>query len=152
MTLQKTGSRPRAGGPILLRLGWPHDPAKNLGSWPHEAANWHLGLWCCLLAFACGEGEQGNDGGSGGSSSKGGTGGSGQGGTIAAGGESCGGVEFCDPRAAYCSEGECVALGDGSEGSTCLTFSCKEGLRCDIPEGQCDGSGADLVCVPAFCP
>jgi hypothetical protein len=92
-------------------------------------------------------------------------------------GESCGGVEFCDPRAAYCSEGECVALGDGSEGSTCLTFSCKEGLRCDIPEGQssglcaallddgeacqsgrdcasgqCDSSGADLVCVPAFCP
>src|SRR5690606_14051684 len=41
MTLRKTGSRPRTGGPIILRLGWPHDPAKNADWWPHETANWH---------------------------------------------------------------------------------------------------------------
>jgi hypothetical protein len=28
-----------AGGPIMLRKGWPHDPAKLRRKWPHDPAN-----------------------------------------------------------------------------------------------------------------
>jgi hypothetical protein len=31
-----------AGGPIMLRKGWPHDPAKLRGKWPHDPANWQV--------------------------------------------------------------------------------------------------------------
>ncbi len=39
MTLRKLGHDSLAGGPIMLRKGWPHDPAKLPEKWPHEAAN-----------------------------------------------------------------------------------------------------------------
>ena len=39
MTLRKSGHASLAGGPIMLRKGWPHDPAKLPQKWPHEAAN-----------------------------------------------------------------------------------------------------------------
>jgi len=29
MTLKKSGHPPLAGGPIYLKMGWPHDPEKN---------------------------------------------------------------------------------------------------------------------------
>jgi len=41
MTLRNQGYVSPAGGPMTLRLGWPHDPAKIAAGWPHEAANWH---------------------------------------------------------------------------------------------------------------
>jgi hypothetical protein len=28
-----------AGGPFILRKGWPHHPAKLPQKWPHDAAN-----------------------------------------------------------------------------------------------------------------
>ena len=96
--------------------------------------------------------------------------------TVRAAGESCGGLEVCNPATGYCSGGECAALGDGTEGSTCLTFSCQPGLYCDIPQGEttglcaarldneepcqtgrdcvsgkCEQSGAVSICIPAFC-
>ena len=40
MTLRKTRHASLAGGPIILRKGWPHDPAKITARWPHEPANW----------------------------------------------------------------------------------------------------------------
>ena len=39
MTLRNLGHGSLAGGPIMLRMGWPHDPAKLPETWPHEAAN-----------------------------------------------------------------------------------------------------------------
>jgi hypothetical protein len=33
-----------AGGPIMLRKGWPHDPAKLRGKWPHDPANRQISL------------------------------------------------------------------------------------------------------------
>ena len=42
MTLRKSGHASLAGGPIMLRKGWPHDPAKLPQKWPHEAANRQL--------------------------------------------------------------------------------------------------------------
>ena len=41
MTLRKSGHGSRAGGPIILRKGWPHDPAKIAARWPHDPANRH---------------------------------------------------------------------------------------------------------------
>lgn len=41
MTLRNFGHGSLAGGPIMLRTGWPHDPAKLPERWPHEAANRH---------------------------------------------------------------------------------------------------------------
>src|SRR6516225_9458287 len=41
MTLRKSGHASLAGAPIMLRKGWPHDPAKLPQKWPHEAANRH---------------------------------------------------------------------------------------------------------------
>lgn len=40
MPLRKQSDVSPAGGPMTLRLGWPHDPAKIGAEWPHEAANW----------------------------------------------------------------------------------------------------------------
>ena len=39
MTLRKSGHGSLAGGPIMLRKGWPHDPAKIAARWPHDPAN-----------------------------------------------------------------------------------------------------------------
>lgn len=39
MTLRKSGHASLAGGPIMLRRGWPHDPAKLPARWPHDPAN-----------------------------------------------------------------------------------------------------------------
>src|SRR5580658_8945021 len=39
MTLRKLGHASLAGGPIMLRRGWPHDPAKLPARWPHDPAN-----------------------------------------------------------------------------------------------------------------
>jgi hypothetical protein len=39
MTLQNFGHGSLAGGPIMLQMGWPHDPAKNFARWPHDPAN-----------------------------------------------------------------------------------------------------------------
>jgi len=39
MTLRKSGHGSLAGGPIMLRKGWPHDPAKIAAKWPHDPAN-----------------------------------------------------------------------------------------------------------------
>src|SRR5580704_12421508 len=41
MTLRKLGHASLAGGPIMLRRGWPHDPAKLPARWPHDPANRH---------------------------------------------------------------------------------------------------------------
>ena len=40
MSLRNQGYVSPAGGPMILHLGWPHDPAKIAEGWPHEAANW----------------------------------------------------------------------------------------------------------------
>jgi len=39
MTLRKSGHGSLAGGPIMLRKGWPHHPAKTAARWPHDPAN-----------------------------------------------------------------------------------------------------------------
>jgi len=33
-----------AGGPIMLRKGWPHGPAKLRRKWPHDPANWQAAV------------------------------------------------------------------------------------------------------------
>ncbi len=38
MTLQNFRHGSLAGGPIILQMGWPHDPAKNYARWPHDPA------------------------------------------------------------------------------------------------------------------
>ncbi len=43
MTLRKSGHASLAGGPIMLRRGWPHDPAKLPARWPHDPANRQVG-------------------------------------------------------------------------------------------------------------
>jgi hypothetical protein len=42
MTLRNFGHGSLAGGPIILQMGWPHDPAKLPERWPHDAANRHF--------------------------------------------------------------------------------------------------------------
>lgn len=39
MRLRKLPHASLAGGPFMLRKGWPHDPAKNDVGWPHDPAN-----------------------------------------------------------------------------------------------------------------
>ena len=39
-----------AGGPIILRKGWPHHPAKLPRKWPHDAANRHRSLARALIS------------------------------------------------------------------------------------------------------
>lgn len=43
MTLRKSGHGSLAGGPIMLRKGWPHHPAKIAARWPHDPANRQAG-------------------------------------------------------------------------------------------------------------
>lgn len=40
MSLRKIPHASLAGGPLMLRKGWPHEAAKNAFRWPHEAAKW----------------------------------------------------------------------------------------------------------------
>src|SRR6185437_5874194 len=42
MRLRKKPHLSLAGGPFMLRKGWPHDPAKNAARWPHDPANWQM--------------------------------------------------------------------------------------------------------------
>ncbi len=52
MTLRKLGHASLAGGPIMLRRGWPHDPAKLPARWPHDPANRHFRAFVKLACIA----------------------------------------------------------------------------------------------------